>query len=48
MKDKRGYLQGYNAQVVCTKDQVIVGAGLDRLIPTVYTLAIHQEVMVCL
>ena len=26
MKDRKGYLQGYNAQAVCTKNQVIVGA----------------------
>ena len=30
MKDRRGYLQGYNAQVVCTKDQVIVGADVTQ------------------
>jgi transposase len=26
MKDRKGYLQGYNAQAVCTKDQIIVSA----------------------
>ncbi len=30
MKDRKGYLQGYNAQVVCTKNQVIVGADITQ------------------